>query len=33
MWEIDSSGSEYGPVAGFCELGDEPSCSLKASYS
>jgi hypothetical protein len=23
--ELDSAGSEYGPVAGFCEYGNEPS--------
>jgi hypothetical protein len=24
MGELDSAGSGYGPVAGFCEHGDEP---------
>jgi hypothetical protein len=24
---VDSSGSEYGLVAGCCECGDEPLCS------
>jgi hypothetical protein len=27
--ELDSVGSGYGPVAGFCENGDEPSGSIK----
>jgi hypothetical protein len=27
--ELDASGSEYGPVAGSCEHGNEPSSSLK----
>jgi hypothetical protein len=32
--ELDSAGSGEGPVATFCEHGDEPSCSVKkASYS
>jgi hypothetical protein len=26
-WGLDSTGSEWGPVAGCCECGDEPSCS------
>jgi hypothetical protein len=26
------AGSGYGPMAGFCELGNEPSCSLKKGY-
>jgi hypothetical protein len=26
---LDSSGSEYGPVAGSCKHGDEPSGSIK----
>jgi hypothetical protein len=24
---VDSTGSEYGPMAGCCECEDEPSCS------
>jgi hypothetical protein len=27
--ELDSAGSGYGPVSGFCEHGDEPSGSIK----
>jgi hypothetical protein len=27
--ELDSAGSGYGPVAGFCEHGNEPSGSIK----
>jgi hypothetical protein len=27
--ELDSAGSGYGPVAGFCEHGDEPSGSIR----
>jgi hypothetical protein len=27
--ELDSSVSGYGPVAGFCEHGDEPSGSIR----
>jgi hypothetical protein len=30
--ELDSAGSGYGPVAGFCEYGDEPSGSMKKGY-
>jgi hypothetical protein len=28
-WEgsVDCIGSRQGPVAGYCECGDEPSCS------
>jgi hypothetical protein len=26
---LDSSGSEWGPVAGSCEHGNEPSGSIK----
>jgi hypothetical protein len=26
---LDSSGSEYKPVAGSCERGNELSCSIK----
>jgi hypothetical protein len=26
---MDLTGSEYGPVAGACENGDEPSGSIK----
>jgi hypothetical protein len=26
--ELDSSGSGYGPVAGSCEHGTEPSSSM-----
>jgi hypothetical protein len=26
--ELDSAGSGYGPVAGFCEHGNEPSGSI-----
>jgi len=26
---VDASGSGYGPVAGLCEHGDEPSGSKK----
>jgi hypothetical protein len=26
---LDASGSEYGPVAGCCEYGNEPSDSIK----
>jgi hypothetical protein len=32
VWEgvgLDSSGSGYGPVAGFCENGNEPSFPQK----
>jgi len=30
---LDSAGSGKGPVAGFCEHGDEPSGSInKAGY-
>jgi hypothetical protein len=30
---MNSAGSGYGPVAGFCEHGNEPSGSIKkASY-
>jgi hypothetical protein len=29
MGELDSAGSVQGPVAGFCEHGDEPSGSVK----
>jgi hypothetical protein len=31
-WEgvVDLSGSEYGPVAGSCEHGNESSVSIKA---
>jgi hypothetical protein len=31
MGELDSAGSGYGPVAGFCEHNDEPSGSIKKS--
>jgi hypothetical protein len=27
--ELDSAGSGYGPVEGFCEHGNEPSGSIK----
>jgi hypothetical protein len=27
--ELDSSGSRYGPLAGPCEHGNEPSGSIK----
>jgi hypothetical protein len=27
--ELNSAGSGYGPMAGFCEHGDEPSSSIK----
>jgi hypothetical protein len=27
--EMDASGSGYGPVAGSCEHGNEPSGSMK----
>jgi hypothetical protein len=27
--ELDLAGSGYGPVAGFCEHGDEPSGSVR----
>jgi hypothetical protein len=26
---MDSTGSGYGPVAGSCGHGNEPSCSIK----
>jgi hypothetical protein len=26
---LDESGSCYGPLAGFCERGNEPSGSIK----
>jgi hypothetical protein len=26
---VEESGSEYGPVAGSCEQGNEPSGSIK----
>jgi hypothetical protein len=26
---LDSSGSDYGPVAGYCEYGNEPSSTVK----
>jgi hypothetical protein len=29
MGRLDSAGSGQGPVAGFCEHGDEPSGSIK----
>jgi hypothetical protein len=29
MGELDSASSGYGPVAGFCEHGNEPSCSIR----
>jgi hypothetical protein len=30
MWTgLNSSGSGYGPLAGFCEHGNEPSGSMK----
>jgi hypothetical protein len=28
-WCVNSSGSGYRPVAGFCEHGNEPSGSIK----
>jgi len=32
--ELDSAGSEQGPVADFCEYDNEPSVSIKkAGYS
>jgi hypothetical protein len=27
--ELNSAGSGYGPMAGFCEHGEEPSGSIK----
>jgi hypothetical protein len=27
--ELDLAGSGYGPVAGFCEYGNEPSGSIR----
>jgi hypothetical protein len=34
MEVLDSAGSGLGPVAGFCEHGDEPSGSIKkAGYT
>jgi hypothetical protein len=34
MERMDSGGSGQGPVAGFCEHGNEPSGSIKkAGYS
>jgi hypothetical protein len=33
VWgELDSGGSEEGPVAGFCEHGNERSGSVKKDY-
>jgi hypothetical protein len=29
MGELDSAGSGEGPMAGFCEVGNEPSGSIK----
>jgi hypothetical protein len=29
MGELDSAGSGYDPVVGFCEHGDEPLGSIK----
>jgi len=26
---LNSSGSRYGPMVGFCEHGNEPLCSIK----
>jgi hypothetical protein len=33
MWEcgLDSHGSDYGPVSGFCEHGNEPSGVMKVA--
>jgi hypothetical protein len=28
-WELNSTDSEFGPMAGFCEHGNEPSESTK----
>jgi hypothetical protein len=28
-FELDSAGSGYGPVVGFCEHGDQPSSSIR----
>jgi hypothetical protein len=30
---LGSSGSRSGTVAGFCEHGNEPSCSIKSRMS
>jgi len=29
--ELGSASSRLGPMAGFCEHGDKPSCSVKKS--
>jgi hypothetical protein len=29
---LDSSGSEYGPVAGSCEHGNEPAVSISGEF-
>jgi hypothetical protein len=29
VYRLDLSGLRYGPVAGFCEHGNEPSGSIK----
>jgi hypothetical protein len=29
MGKLDSAGSGWGPVVGFCEHSDEPSGSIK----